>query len=63
MLNLDSGTNFPPAEIRVVPTAFSSAMNGGAHVNVGGDPINSASWNFTMVFGLDGNLNYYLRGN
>jgi hypothetical protein len=62
MLKADSGQDFMPAEIRVIPTAFSSSMNGGAHVNVGGDPNNIASWKFTMVFGPDGNLNYYCRG-
>ncbi len=62
MLKADSGTDFLPAEIRIIPTAFSSAMNGGANVNVGGDPVNIASWKFTLVFGPDGNLNYYLRG-
>lgn len=62
MLHLDSGRDFPQAEIRVIPTAFSSAMNGGAHVNVGGDPVNAASWKFTLVFGPDGKLNYYCKG-
>ena len=61
LLKVDSGVNFPPAEIRVTPTAFSGAMNGGAQVSVGGDPINSASWKFTLVFGADGKLAYYLR--
>ena len=62
MLKADSGIEFPPAEIRITPTAFSSAMSGGAQVTVGGDPINIASWKFNLVFGPDGNLTYYLRG-
>ncbi len=62
MLKVDSGVNFPPAEIRIIPTAFSSAMNGGVHVNVGGDPNNVASWKFTLVFGSDGILKYYCKG-
>jgi hypothetical protein len=63
MLKADSGTDFAPAEMRVTPTAFSSAMNGGVHVSVGGDPVNIASWRFTMVFGPDAMLTYYMRGN
>ena len=62
MLTADSGIDFPPAEIRIIPTAFSSALNGGFHVNVGGDPNNVASWKYTLVFGTDGNLNYYCKG-
>ena len=62
MLKADSGTDFSPADIRIIPTAFSSSMNGGAHVNVGGDPNNIASWKFTLVIGPDGNMNYYCRG-
>lgn len=62
ILKQDSGIDFSPNEIRVIPTAFSSGMNGGAHVIVGGDPNNIASWKFTMVFSPDGNLNYYCRG-
>ncbi len=62
MLEADSGVKFPPAEIRVVPSGFSTAMNGGAQISVGGDPNNIASWKFTFVFGPDGNLNYYFRG-
>ena len=45
----------------VTPTAFSGTMNGGAEVSGGGDPINSASWKFTLVLGADGKLAYYLR--
>jgi len=37
-------------------------MNGGVQVIVGGDPVNIASWKFTLVFGPDGKLNYYCRG-
>lgn len=62
MLKADSGIDFPPAEIRIIPTAFSSAMNGGVNVSVGGDPKNIASWKYTLVFGPDGNLKYYCRG-
>ena len=62
MLKADSGIDFPPAEVRITPTAFSSAMSGGAQVTVGGDPIDFGSWKFNLVFGPDGNLTYYLRG-
>jgi hypothetical protein len=62
MLVADAGTAFTPQEIRMVPTGLSSALNGGVHVNVGGDPNNGFSWKYTMVFGPDGNLAYYLKG-
>jgi hypothetical protein len=62
MLKADSGVDFPRAEVRITPTAFSSAMSGGVQVTVGGDPNNGASWKFTLVLGSDGNLTYYLRG-
>jgi len=62
MLKADSGIDFSPTEIRMVPTAFSSAMNGGVNVSVGGDAVNIASWKFTLVFGPEGKLNYYQRG-
>lgn len=62
MASLDSGSRFPTADIRLIPTAFSSAMNGGVQVQIGGDPNNAASWKLTLVFGPDGKLTYYCRG-
>jgi hypothetical protein len=62
MLKRDSGKEFSQQEIRVAPTALSSAMNGGANVRAGGDAINIATWTFTMVFDPSGNLTYYSRG-
>ena len=45
-----------------LPSGYSGALNGGAIVNVGGNPDNAASWKYDMVFGADGRLVYYLRG-
>ena len=61
MLRLDSGSNFAPAEVRIVPSALSSAVNGGMNVSVGGDAVNIASWKFTLSFGSDASMNYYCR--
>lgn len=62
MVATDSGTQFPPYEIRMTPSGFSGGLNGGELVHIGGDPQNGASWKFDMVFGADGRLAYYLRG-
>ena len=62
MVNKDSGMNFSDADMRMIQSGVSSAMNGGVHVEVGGDPENCASWNYTLVFGSDGNLVYYCKG-
>ncbi len=62
LLKADAKVDFRPEQIRVTPSAFSGSMNGGAQVNVGGDPLNAASWKFTFVFQADGRLAYYLRG-
>lgn len=62
LLKADSGVDFRPEQIRITPTAFSSSLTGGAQVTVGGDPLNAASWDFTIVFQPDGKLAYYLRG-
>jgi hypothetical protein len=63
MVKQDSGKDFPRNEIRIVPTAVSSSMQGGAHVMVGGDPSNPVTWNYTLTFGPDKMLTYYLKGN
>jgi hypothetical protein len=62
MLKSDSGIDFAPADIRMTPSAYGTAMNGGAIVTVGGDPNNAASWKYNLVFGPSGNLTYYLKG-
>jgi hypothetical protein len=62
ILETDSGTQFPPSEVRMTPSGFSGSLNGGVMVNVGGTPENGASWTYDMVFGPDGNLAYFLRG-
>lgn len=63
LIKADSGKDFPPSEIRMVPTAMGSAMQGGVNVMVGGDPQNAASWEYTLTFGPDKMLTYYLKGN
>jgi hypothetical protein len=62
ILALDSGVRFNPDEIRITPTAFSTGINGGAYVEIGGDPNNAVTWKYTLVFGADGKLAYYMRG-
>jgi len=58
-----SGTRFPAQEIRMTPSGLSGSLNGGVLANVGGTPENGASWKYDMVFGPDGKLAYYLKGN
>jgi hypothetical protein len=61
MLREDAGMSFGDAEVRMIPTGLSGALNGGVMVHVGGNPQNVASWKYDMVFGPDGKLAYYLR--
>ena len=63
MLGTDSGEQFRANDVRLIPSALSGALNGGALVHVGGDPNNAASWEYDLVFGADGKLAYYLKGN
>ena len=63
MLAAEGGTQYRPNDIRLVPSGYSGSLNGGAIVNVGGDPENAASWKYDMVFGADGKLAFYLKGN
>lgn len=63
MLDAVSGTQFRAQEIRMTPSGLSGSLNGGALANVGGNPENGASWKYDMVFGPDGKLAYYLKGN
>jgi hypothetical protein len=62
MLKADSGVGYPPSQIRIIPSGLSGALDGGAFVNVGGDPNRGATWKYDMVFGPDGKLAYFLRG-
>jgi hypothetical protein len=57
-----SGTDFTLSDIQITPAGYSSAMDGGAYVSIGGDPDNAATWKYTLVFGSDGKLAYYLKG-
>lgn len=63
MLAFDSGTQFPPDQVKLVPSGFSGGLNGGVMVHVGGIPNNAATWKYDMVFGGDGKLAYYLNAN
>lgn len=62
-LDAVSGTRFPAQEIRMTPSGLSGSLNGGVLASVGGNPENGASWKYDMVFGPDGKLAYYLKGN
>jgi hypothetical protein len=62
MLEADGGVHYAPQEIRVIPSGMSGSLNGGAFVNVGGDPNKGGTWKYDMVFGPDGKLAYFLRG-
>ena len=62
ILFAEGGTQFKPNDVRLIPSGYSGALNGGAFVNVGGNPNNAASWKYDMVFGANGKLAYYLRG-
>ena len=62
LLKEDSGKDIDPIKVRMTPSGFSSALNGGAIVEVGGDPINAASWNYTIIFDSDKIIGYYMRG-
>ncbi|MGA2246654.1 MAG: hypothetical protein ABSH48_16805 [Verrucomicrobiota bacterium] len=61
MLNADGGEQYKPQDIRITPTGYSGALNGGAYISVGGNPDNEASWDYDMVLGNDGKLAYFLR--
>jgi hypothetical protein len=64
MVMADSGVEFKPNEVLIKPTAISSALNGGAFVNIlptGKDPNNALNFKISMVFGADGNLVNYQR--
>jgi hypothetical protein len=63
MLAAEGGTQFKPNDIRLTPSGYSGSLNGGAIVNVGGNPNNAASWKYDMVFGNDGKIAYYLKPN
>jgi hypothetical protein len=62
MFFAEGGTQFMPNDIRLIPSGYSGALNGGAIVNVGGTPDNAASWKYDMVIAPDGKLAYYLKG-
>ncbi len=61
MLRADGGLD-PNDKIDFIPSGLSGSLNGGAIVNVGPDPENGASLNYSLVFGPDGKLAYYLKG-
>jgi hypothetical protein len=62
ILEADSGSQYLAHDVRMKPSGFSGALNGGAFVHIGGDPENSASWKYNLVFGPDSKLAFYLRG-
>jgi hypothetical protein len=62
ILKAEGGTQFQPNEVRIIPTGLSGSLNGGAFVNVGGDPERGGTWKYDMVFDSEGKLGYYLKG-
>jgi hypothetical protein len=62
MLAADGGLHIPANEVRMIPSGFSGSLNGGVLAHVGGNPENAASWDYDLVFGPDGKLAYYLKG-
>ncbi len=64
----DSGIPFPPNEVRLIPSAMSGSLAGGAIADVGSAiknaaniPISKSSAGFNYVFAKDGTLAYYMR--
>jgi hypothetical protein len=62
MIQTDAGQEFAARDVRITPSGFSGRLNGGAVVEVGGDPDNSVAWKYNLVFGPDGVLAYSLKG-
>jgi hypothetical protein len=62
MIRNDLGKEFNAKDVRTTPTGIAGALNGGAMVEVGGDPDNFASWRLNLVFDANGSLAYYLKG-
>ncbi len=62
MIKADSGLVWREADIKVIPTGISGAMNGGANVIVGGDIDDFVSWKYNIVFDSEGRMVYYLKG-
>ena len=63
MLAVEGGRQYSASDVRITSSGFSGRLNGGVFVRVGGDPENAASWDYDMIFGPDGKLAYYLKGN
>lgn len=68
MAEADSGQQFPPNLVQLIPSAESGSLSGGAIVNVGdqvknamGIPISKSGGGFNYVFAKDGTLAYYQR--
>jgi len=62
MVQSDLGQPISPTELRVTSSSVATALNGGAIVEVGGDPNNSVTWKANLVFNSSGQITYYLRG-
>lgn len=61
MVRDDIGAQIAAKDVRTISSGVSSGLNGGAVVEVGGDPNNFASWRLNLVFSADGSLAYYLK--
>ncbi len=64
MVTADTGTTFKPNEVIIRPTATSSALNGGAFVDIlptGANPNNFMDYKLSMTFDSNGTLVDYER--
>lgn len=64
MITADTGTTFKPNEVIIRPTAKSSALNGGAFVDIlptGANPNNFMDYKLSMTFDSNGTLVDYER--
>jgi len=62
MLQADGGLD-PNDKMDFIPSGLSGSLSGGVIVNVGPDPENAATYNYSLVFGPDAKLAFYLKGN
>ena len=64
MVQANTGVEFKPNEVLIIPTAKSCALNGGVYVNIipaGLDPNNGLNSKIILVVGPDGKLANYER--
>ncbi|SPE57237.1 hypothetical protein SBV1_270036 [Verrucomicrobia bacterium] len=63
LLKADSGRDFAPDEVRLIPTGLSTSMNGGVQIFAGKDVrgiYGLENAEYSLIFDSDGNLTEYL---